>query len=266
MADRIKPHLVKKVARIRKWEADMKLQEAKDIAFIKYHNYYAPENVVKDSKNVLTFGVGGECKFEKLILHENTRLNIHMFDPTPFTCKNIGWIKYKSASRNINDSVRNKFLSTKIKYSPIGYGPSNSTLNFYYDPKKEPFTQRRIIKNYMQSFSLIKTHENCESVSVPVNNLRGIMDNLALKKVDIVKADIEGMWPEMCNEIVDNKIDIKMLATEFELIFDDLETALGKATKAIEKFTHFGYTPVINRRREKLMLEMLFIRKDIYAG
>ena len=57
-----------------------------------------------------------------------------------------------------------------------------------------------------------------------------------------------------------------MLATEFELIFDDLETALGKATKAIEKFTDFGYTPVINRRREKLMLEMLFIRKDIYAG
>ena len=57
-----------------------------------------------------------------------------------------------------------------------------------------------------------------------------------------------------------------MLATEFELIFDDIHIALAKAKAVVEKFKQHGYNAVLNRRREKLMLEMLFIRKDIYAG
>jgi hypothetical protein len=57
-----------------------------------------------------------------------------------------------------------------------------------------------------------------------------------------------------------------MLATEFELIFDDIESALSKAKTVIEKFETNGYKAFLNRRRDKLMLEMLFIRKDLYEG
>ena len=45
-----------------------------------------------------------------------------------------------------------------------------------------------------------------------------------------------------------------------------LGIALAKAKAVVEKFKQHGYNAVLNRRREKLMLEMLFIRKDIYAG
>ena len=79
MADRIKPHVIERVKVIRQWEKDMGLLEAKDIGFKKYHNYYAPEGIVKDSNTVLSFGVGGECKFEKLLLHENENLNLYMY-------------------------------------------------------------------------------------------------------------------------------------------------------------------------------------------
>lgn len=266
MADRMKPHLVKEVARIRQWEADMKLPEAKDIFFKKYHNYYAPKKIIRDSENVLSFGVGGDCKFEKLILQENMKLKVRLFDPTPFTRNNIRWIKNKSARGQINDLMRNEFISKHLKFKPIAYGATNGTMNFYYDPRKEPDNERKKIEHYKQSFSLIKENEHCESVPVQVNNLQGIMADVNLEKVDIIKADIEGLWPEMCNEIIDNKINIKMLAIEFELIFDELNTALTKATSIIEKFNDYGYTPVINRRRDKLMLELLFIRKDYYAG
>ena len=59
MADRIKPHVVERVKIIRQWEKDMGLQEAKDVGFQKYHNYYAPDEVVENSNTVLSFGVGG---------------------------------------------------------------------------------------------------------------------------------------------------------------------------------------------------------------
>ena len=65
----------------------------------------------------------------------------------------------------------------------------------------------------------------------------------------------------------DNKIDFKLLAIECELNFDsDITTALDRATKMCNKFRDNNYVVVINRRREKLMLELLFIRKDIYAS
>ena len=76
MADRIKPHVIEKVKLIREWENKMQLKEAKKLNFIKYHNYYAPSRLINESKTVLSFGVGGECKFEKLMLHENDNLKI----------------------------------------------------------------------------------------------------------------------------------------------------------------------------------------------
>jgi hypothetical protein len=57
-----------------------------------------------------------------------------------------------------------------------------------------------------------------------------------------------------------------MLATEFELIFDDIHTALAKAKAVVEKFESHGYKAFLNRKRDKLMLEMLFIRRDLYEG
>jgi hypothetical protein len=62
MADRIKPHVVERVKIIRQWEKDMGLLEAKDIGFKKYHNYYAPKKLIRQSEAVLSFGVGGDCK------------------------------------------------------------------------------------------------------------------------------------------------------------------------------------------------------------
>ena len=67
--------------------------------------------------------------------------------------------------------------------------------------------------------------------------------------------------------LLDNKIDFKYLATEFELNFDkNINIALDRATKLCNKFRDNNYTVILNRKRDKVMLELLFIRKDVYAG
>ena len=263
MADRMKPHVAERVNIIRQWESDMGLLEAKDIGFKKYHNYYAPEGIVKDSNTVLSFGVGGECKFEKLLLHENENLNLYMFDPTPYTLHNIHGIVHTSGRPQINDNMLNNKLARKIKFYPYAYSHTNGPQQFYYDPNKE---EQKNVEQITQSFSLIKQNGSYKSVTVECMNIKRIMEKFSLGDIDIIKADIEGLWKEIGDEILDNNIKIKMLATEFELSFDEINVALSKAKTVIEKFEGAGYKAFLNRRRNKLMLEMLFVRKDLYAG
>ncbi len=265
MADKIKPHVVEKVKVIRQWEADMNLAEAKDIGFKKYHNYYAPHGIVESSKIVLSFGVGGECRFEKLILHENPNLDLYMFDPTPYTRKFLHGIVHSSARKEIDNKSLNDELARKIKFFPYAYSNITGKQEFYYDPSREKEIKESV-DMLTQSFSLLKQNENFQSVTVDTINVKDIMKKFDLASVDIIKADIEGLWKEISDEIIDNKIDIKILATEFELIFDDINESLTKAKYVVNKFQQNGYKAFINRRRDKCMLEMLFVRQDLYEG
>ena len=100
MADRLRPENVEIVKQIREFEKQNIIRKHN---FKLYRNYYVPEDLVKKSKNVLSFGVGGDANFEKLICFDNTSLDVRMFDPTPYTVKNIGQILAKGGYRQFKD-------------------------------------------------------------------------------------------------------------------------------------------------------------------
>ena len=165
------------------------------------------------------------------------------------------------------NTVRNKAVVKRIHFNPVAYAPENGILPFYYDPDREP--EAKTISMQQQSFSLIKRQEHFKSLNVKAKNLQSILEALELTSVDIIKADIEGLWWDFGNEILDKKINCKFIALELELNFEKdgkVETALEKAQILCDKFKDNNYDVVINRKREKLMLEMLFIRKDAYEG
>ena len=64
MADRLKPDNQEIVERIRSFEKEL----FKKHNFKLYRNYHVPEALVKNSKRVLSFGVGYDANFEKSIL------------------------------------------------------------------------------------------------------------------------------------------------------------------------------------------------------
>ena len=250
MADKIKPHAVDRVKKIRAWELKNNYREAQHIkGFKKYKNYFVPESIVKSSKTVLSFGVGGNVAFEKLVAFENTDIHVEMYDPTPRSIFLIKNIINASGRKTISQAVPtinlNKQVTKRLHFNPIAYGKENGILPFYYDPAREPDKeevngQKRskedVIRNQEQSFSLVKRQE---------------------------------LWWEFGNELLDKKIDFKFLAMELELNFEKdekVEPALEKAQILCDKFKANNYDVVINRRRDKLMLEMLFIRKDAYEG
>ena len=270
MADKIKPHVVERVKKIREWEAKNNFSEAKDLTGFKlYKNYYVPESIVKQTENVISFGVGGEVGFEKQLAYDNNQLKINLYDPTPRSVALIQQIIRSSSYKKVsarNDSPKNMQAVARIKFHPLAYGNAVGKQAFYYDPTVE---EQESPARALQSFSLVKREAHYKHVLVDVSNLRSIMSGLQLNSVDIVKADIEGLWFEFANEILDNNIDCKFVALELELNFEPdekVEPALNKAQLVCDKFKQHGYNVVINRRRDKLMLEMLFIRKDVHEG
>ena len=277
MADRIKPHVVERVKKIRQWEENNSFREARKLPiFKKYKNYYVPESIVKQSKTVLSFGVGGNVGFEKEIAWHNKEMQIELYDPTPRSVALIRQIIIQSSRKSIGDE--NMSVANRIHFNPVAYAKENGTLPFYYDPTREPEKDKangrkrdkdEIVRNQEQSFSLMKRQEHFESVDVKAKNLKTIMEGLKLTSIDIIKADIEGLWWELCNELLDNDIDCKFIAMELELNFEkdeQVEPALDKAQIICDRFKAKNYDVVINRKREKLMLEMLFIRKDAYES
>jgi len=273
MADRINPETVERVKVIREWEKKNNFKEAGDLpGFTSYKNYFVPDSIVESSKTVLTFGVGGNVGFEKLIAFANKDIHVEMYDPTPWSVSLIEHIVDRSSRNIINagtgwtgNTVRNKAVVKRIHFNPVAYAPENGILPFYYDPDREP--EAETISMQQQSFSLIKRQEHFKSLNVRAKNLQSILEALELTSVDIIKADIEGLWWDFGHELLDKKIDCKFLALELELNFEkdgEIEPALEKAQILCDKFKDNNYNVVINRKREKLMLEMLFIRKDAY--
>jgi len=278
MADRIKSHVIERVKLIRAWESKNNFKEAKDLPGFKlYKNYFVPESIAKTSKTLLSFGVGGNVGFEKELAWDNKDIQAELYDPTP---RSVSLIKsiIRGSSRKKIGIDQNVSVAKRLHFNPVAYAKVNGTLPFYYDPDREPDKQKvngkprsqeEIIRNQEQSFSLVKRQEHFESVNVEAKNLETIMRELNLTSVDMLKADIEGLWWEFGHELLDKKIDCKFIAMEFELNFEKdekIEPALDKAQLLCDKFKANNYHVIINRRRDKLMLEMLLIRKDVYEG
>ena len=262
MADRMKSHVIERVKLIRDWENKNNFKEAKDLKGFKlYKNYFVPESIAKTSKTVLSFGVGGNVGFEKEIAFDNKDLKIELFDPTPRSVNMIDKIIKASSYKLMadrSDNKKNTDACNRIHFNPVAYSKENGTLPFYFDPSLEEQNITQAVQA-KQSFSLVKKYEHYKSVDVETKNLKTIMRELDLSSVDMLKADI----------VLDNKIDCKFVALELELNFEEgekIEPALDKAQLLCDRFKANNYDVVINRRRDKLMLEMLFIRKDAYES
>ena len=274
MADKIKSHVVERVKLIREWESKNNFKEAKDLPGFKlYKNYFVPESIAKTSKTLLSFGVGGNVGFEKELAWDNKDIKAELYDPTPRSVALIRAIIKESSRKKIREESdpfggdQNMAVAERLHFNPVAYAEVNGTLPFYYDPEREP--DKKEVRNQLQSFSLVKRQEHFESVNVQAKNLETIMKEFGISSVDMLKADIEGLWWEFGNEVLDKKIDCKFIAMEFELNFEKdekIEPALDKAQLLCDKFKANNYDVIINRRRDKLMLEMLFIRRDAYEG
>lgn len=259
MADRLKEENREIVDRIRKFEQELFREQT----FKLYRNYHVPENLVKSSTRVLSFGVGGDAHFEKLICYDNENLQVHMFDPTPHTVKNIGIILSKGGYKKLHEypdreNISKRVIQNNIKFSPYAYAPTNGNMKFYYK------TEQGVIdpSDSQSSFSLATQFDDPDNfVEVKCYNIKSIMQDLEWEYVDILKTDVEGLWYEIGKEI--QEIDVKYWVTEMELGLGCSYDESFERIRELHKLHKDRYNIYVNRKRLKAMLEIIFCRKDI---
>ena len=262
MADKLKPEHTKIVEKIRVLEDEVVTAKQR---FKQYHNYYAPEEIVKNSKYVLSFGVGGNCAFEKLMCVGNSNLMIQMFDPTPWTRINIKTILNGSGKKYfklLHDgfNLSKKIVEKNITYLPIGYAPNNGQQKFYYTPEKNSLGEIMSVENQWKSFSAFNPDGKRLATEVNFKNLETIMQDANWNTVDIIKTDIEGHWYNFAKEILEKQIDFKYWVTEIELGLNDSYENNFEQIREICSAFRSKYKIVINRQRLKPMLELGFVK------
>jgi len=259
MADKLKPENADIVERIRKYEEQTFLQHD----FKLYKNYHVPEKLVKESSRVLSFGVGADVNFEKLICLDNQNLDVRIFDPTPWTVRHIRGILNKSGYEvwkklDNGNEMSKQIVQNNFTFTPYAYAPKNGKMKFYHKTKDVTTDPERV----PGCLTLIDAYDDPDNhVVVKCRNIETILEELGWSGVDILKTDVEGLWYEVGKEIKD--LDVKYWVTEIEMNLGmTYDEAFDKITELVELHKN-KYNIYTNRRRLKPVMELIFCRKDI---
>jgi len=192
------------------------LLEFDDVSIERFFNYYLNSSKINSNSIVYSFGVGGQIKFEELLV-EKFNLEIFCYDPT---------------STNFFKNFKG---SNKIKFSPIALWVKDGKEKFYLDAPKTGGS----ISNYFKA-----DKENY--LEVQCNNLKTLMKQNNHSHIDILKFDVEGVAIEVLTNIIDSEIYPTQIVTEFEFgEEDDLDKDQTKQYKNFE----IKLTNLINRMK-----------------
>ncbi len=205
--------------------------------FAKFNNYWLPREVVEQSTNVLSYGVHRDVGFEQEMCELNPNLNIHLYDPTPDTIKMWeGNFPHKD----------------KMTYHQKAYAHFTGEMNFYYN-------KNDLTKCY-SLLPLPQLGDGADFITVDTINLADSLNDVD-GKVDIMKADIEGVWYDFCREVLDLKVDFKALAIEFEVKLINNDLSIKNYEELLKEFKSKGYDLYLNRPRNKILSEAIILKK-----
>lgn len=186
--------------------------------------YYIPYLIDHDSV-VLSFGLGEDISFDVFLI-EKHNCKVLGFDPTP------------KAIDYINKICQNY---PNFHFFQYGLGEKTNYQTKFFLPKDEKFISGSILQNKIVS------HENF--IEVPILSLSDIIIKHQIKRIDILKIDIEGSEFEIINSIIDNRKIINQLAIEFHpRFFKDGMKKLSNSLKLLNEngFHIFNYTLSLN--------------------
>ena len=216
-------------------EYEKKFSPAPD-SWKRYKQYATPNDLRAKLKQMWGFGVSKEIRFEEGIRKDNRDVKIVCWDPTPMSVDTV-----KSAnSRGANVTLVSK-----------AYDPSEKPMTFYtVDRKKRCWS----LENHDPE-NLVDTLE------VETTSLSSIVNEYG-RDVDMIKLDIEGRWYELCSEILDMDLPVKMVLVEFEMYFGPIAQEFGKLDELIKRFQEKGFEIYTNRYNKGPHVEYNFVRNS----
>ena len=241
----------------------------------KYGGFYYPENLDGLNQNSIIYCIGaGEDISHDIIIANQLKSKIHIFDPTPRSISHVNHVKNvldgtKSPiySNNIagGDPVHywklileNSISSDNIIFKEYAVGIKEGVHKFYL-PSNEDYV----------SCSLEEGMKSNDFINVNVRTLKTIMKELNHTHIDLLKMDIEGSECDVINNMLDLHIYPKYLAVEFDLAFNgEFKKDVEKCNQTIQKLYQHNYQLIHNHESDftfQLISNQKTVITDIYS-
>lgn len=144
---------------------------------------------------VYSIGIGEDITFDLSII-KKYGVTVTAFDPTP---KSIAWLKQQE-------------LPPQFCFHELGIANYDGNAEFYPPEKEDECSYSMVRKNKVERKAII----------VPVCKLKTTMNNWGHKKIDILKMDIEGAEYGVIENLLQEKLDIRMLLVEYHHRFSGI--------------------------------------------
>ena len=221
--------------------------------------YWIPSNFFNKNSICYCVGAGENISFDtEMKRHFDSK--IYIFDPTPGSKEHYENLLRISKNREQMPTIR---LDKSFRYN-ISYDKLRE-INFV---EKGVWSHKDVLKfydanesNYV-SHSVVLFQDSPHVIELPVDSVKNLMNELGHRSIDLLKLEIEGAEYTVIDSILKDKVDIKIIAVEFDEIFHKKGIShLVRIRNYCRKLQDAGYVIVHSTKYFK----RTFIRNDVYA-
>ena len=204
------------------------------VDWLKCQQYHIAPQVMQAMTEAWSFGIGKDARHESWIRQHNPLVNIQCFDPTTLSMHTIAQ------------------AGAGLQWAPIAYHPTETECVFY------------TTDDARRCYSLIKpthtavVHEH----TVECADIYTLLDRYA--KPNYIKFDVEGMWYELVCDVLRTGVRPYQLVGEFEMYYGNADQQFDRLHTVIKATQEEGYTVFVNRLLHAEMLELAFVRGDMW--
>lgn len=223
------------------------------------HGYCVPEGLLGPGSVCYAVGAGDDITFDTELAHQYG-CRVRVVDPTPEGLNHFRLVHERINAGEPLSSTNGEPFRYRISpdrlgllnYIKIGVWDRAATMRFW-EPTRD---------NYV-SHSIAMFQESGRYIELPVDRLGTIMAGQGDASIDLLKLEIEGAEYRVIETIVEDRLDIKAIAVEYDEVYHvrgRSRAHLFRIRASTRRLLGAGYLLV----HSTPMFKRTFVREDIF--
>ncbi len=226
----------------------------------KFQGYHVPDNYLNISSICYCVGAGVDISLD-VELATRFGAQVFVFDPMPYA-----WDHFNEL---VNKTNKGRQLAIGTGEHAYVYKIKSEQLKSIRFVKTGVWDEQKLVKFYFPSkenyagHSITNLQNSDQYIEAPVDTLVNIMQQLGHSYIDLLKIEIEGAEYTVIDNVLNDKIDVKMILIEF----DEFHHRKGKSLATLRR---------IKRSSDKLLkagyklvhtvsyYKKTFVRNDVF--